>query len=456
MGRRVLCGAFVAFQLTMGLTGRGPEPCQAQATADLQVAQPAVMINYRERPRYPFDPQRLKLRPTLDGEIRENEWTPLYTVSDQPVNGTMYMNWDDDNLYVAARMDRPGWFVINLDANGDGWLRGQDNLEVLIAPVGAAGVSPVTVRLLDAGVNRDAPVWNDAIVDPTSIGLASRQQGAGQVIEAAIPRNTAGLTLRAGAQIGFRGDFLPAATAPAATAPYEPHLLLDVTLAEAKVVAAPGLVPRLTFEDSVLVPGQTLRATLDLSNQLEKPRSIRSVTWSGVGASEAYVKLLREVNVPDVKGLNTLRLRYTSPLPDNSVPGFYQFVVSATLDDGTVVSSTASFSIEEAFSIVVEADPTEVALIGPTQVKLQVTLVSPAPGFKRAQVELKPPVSWEVKGKPVRSVNIHRENGVAKVHYVATIPSATQSGDYRVEATVTWLGKTWTTHRMIKVTRAER
>ncbi len=455
MGARVLCGGFVACVVAMGLMGR-PEPCEAQATGDAQVAQPAVVINYRERPRYPFDPQRLKLRPTLDGDIRENEWTPLYTVGDQPVNGTVYLNWDDENLYLAARMDRPGWFVVNVDANGDGWLRGQDNLEALIAPVGASGVSPVTVRLLDAGANRDAPVWNDVIVDPTSIAIAARQVGAGQVIEAAIPRGTAGLTLRAGSQIGFRADFLPAATAPAATAPYEPHLLLDVTLAEAKVVAAPGLVPRLTLEDSTLVPGQTLQAALDLSNQLEKPRGVRSVTWSGVGPSESYVKLLREVNVPEVKGLKTLRLKYSSPLPETAVPGFYQFAVSATLDDGSVVSSTASFSVEEAFSIILEADPPEVALIGPTQVKFQVTLVSPAPGFKRARVELKAPASWEVKGKPVRSVNVHRENGVAKAHYVATIPSATQSGEYRVEATVTWRGKTWTTHRVIKVVRADR
>jgi len=456
VGERLLCGAFVAFFLIVGPMANGPEPCSAQAAGGTQVAQPAVVINYRERPRYPFDPQRLKLRPAVDGEIRDNEWTPLYTISGQPVNGTVYLNWDDENLYVAARMDSPGWFVTNFDANGDGWLRGQDNAEVVIAPVGASGVSPVTVRLLDAGANRDAPVWNDVVVDPTSIVIAARQAGAGQVVEAAIPRGTAGLTLRAGSQIGFRADFLPAATAPAATAPYEPHLLLDVILAEAKIVAAPGLVPKLTLEDSTLVPGQTLHAALDLSNQLDRARGVRSVTWSGVGPSETYVKLLREVNVPPVKGLKTLRLRYSSPLPDSAVPGFYQFVVSATLDDGSVVSSTASFSIEEAFSINLESDPPEVALIGPTQVKLQVTLASPAPGFKRAQVELKPPASWEVKGKPVRSVNVHRENGVAKVHYIATIPSATQAGDYRVEATVTWHGRTWTTHRTIKITRPER
>jgi hypothetical protein len=452
-------GAFIACGLLWGLSMGDRGVCRAQtgaATTGAQVAQPSVVINYRERPRYPFDPQRLKLRPTLDGEIGANEWTPLYTIADQPVTGTVFLNWDDENLYVGARMDRAGWLVINVDAACDGWLRGQDNVEIAVAPVGVAGVAPVTVRLLDAGANRDAPVWNAAIINPSSIGISAKQNGSGQVVEVAIPRGTGGLTLRAGAQIGFRADFLPAAIAPAATAPYEPHLLLDVTLAEAKVVAAPGLVPRLTLEDATLVPGQTLYATLDLSNQLDQPRGVRSVTWTGVGPAESYVKLLREVNVPAVKGLKTLRLRYSSPLPENAVPGFYQFSVTATLDDGSTVSSTASFSVEEAFTITLESDPPQIMLLGPTPVKLKVMLTSAAPGFNRAEVELKAPASWEIKGKPVRSVNIHRENGVAKVHYLATIPSATQTGEYRVEATVTWRGKTWLAHRTIKVTRAER
>lgn len=445
--------------VVFGWLAMAPPPAGAQAestTGSVQVAQPAVVINYRERPQYPFDPQRLKLRPTLDGVISDNEWTPLYTVGDRAVKGTVYLNWDDDNLYVAARMDSPGWFVVNVDGNGDGWLRGQDNLELVIAPVGAASVAPVTVRLLDASVTRDAPVWNETVVSPSLVGIAARQVASGQVVEASIPRGVAGIAPRAGAQLGFRADFVPAGISPAATAPYEPRLLLDVTLTEAKVVAAPGVVPRLTLEDSALVPGQTLFATLDLSNQLDQQRGVRSVTWTGVGAAESYVKLLREVNVQPLKGLKTLRLRYSSPLPEDAVPGFYQFSVSATLDDGSVVSSTASFSIEEAFTITLEADPSDIVLIGPTPVKLNVTLTSAAPGFKRAQVTVEPPASWEVKGKASRSVNVHRENSVVRVPYTATIPSATQAGEYRVDARVTWRGKTWVTHRTIRVTRPDR
>lgn len=437
----------------LALAGSAQDP---QAPLTVQVAQPSVLINYRERPRLPFDPQRLKLRPNLDGEIGATEWSPLYTVSEGAVTGTVYLNWDDDFLYVAAKMDQAGWLVADIDASGDGWLRGADNLELVVAPVTEAAAAPLTARVLDASVNRDAPVWNEAVVDPRSVPLVVKQSGPGQVVEMAVPRGLAGLAPRAGALVGFRADFLPAGTAPVATAPYEPHLLLDVTLVESKTVAVTGIIPRLSLEDNSLVPGQTLHATLDLHNQIDEARGVRSVTWTGVGPAESYLKTVREVAVPDVKGLKTLRLRYSSPLPDKTVPGFYQFSVTAEMDDGSKVSATSSFSVEEAFTIALEAEPTDLALIGPTQVRLTVTLTSAAPGFKRTDVTIEAPASWEIKGRAKRSVNVHRENGTARTVFVATIPSATQTGEYRIGAEVTWRGKTWTTHRIVKVTRVEQ
>jgi len=422
----------------------------------VQVAQPSVVIAYRERPRLPFDPQRLKLRPTLDGEIGPTEWSPLYTVSEGPVRGTVYLNWDDEFVYIGAATDQPAWLAVDLDAACDGWLRGADNLEIAVAPVGSQGGVPLTTRVLDAAANRDAPVWNEAAADPRAVKLVVKQGGPGQVVEMAVPRGMAGLAPRAGSLLGFRADFLPAATAPAATAPYEPHLLLDVTLVESKTVAVTGIVPRLTIEDTAMVPGQTMHAALDLSNQIDQVRGIRSVTWSGVGPAESYLKTLREVALPEIKGQKTLRLRYSTPLPETAVPGFYQFTVTAVMDDGSTVSSTASFSIEEAFTIQVEANPEAVALIGPTEVKLQVTVGSAAPGFKRAEVVLEPPASWELKGKARRTVNLHRENSSGKVFYVVTIPSAAQTGEYRIAATMTCRGAAKAAHRAIKVTRVEK
>ncbi len=423
------------------------------APAAPAVAPQAPGINYRERPRYPHDPQRLKLKPVLDGQIGENEWTPLYTVTDGPVKGTVYVNWDDDNLYVAARTDAPAWLVFDLDAAGDGWLRGADNLELVVGPPDAAGVVPVTARILDAAATRDVPAWNAKVVDPKSIPATVKSGPTGQVIEFAIPRGTAGLIPRKNAGMGCRADFLPAGPPPAPTAPYEPHLLLDIVLAESKGVGSGGVAPRLVLDDTRLIAGQPFLATLDLINQVEDERQVRSVTWQGEGAAADILASLREVAVPPIKGLKSLRLKYKANLPITAIPGSYQMSVAAELDKGTSVSASASFTVVEALVAQMEVEPQSVTLIGPTQLKAVIQIQSAYKGYMRGSIDLELPSGWTVKGKTLRSYNVGRQDGITREVFGITIPSTTPAGDYPLNATITWRGKSWKVHRTIRVDR---
>ena len=98
-------------------------------------------IKFRERPRYPADPQRLKRTPLIDGVLGDGEWDPFYTITDGPIKGTVYCNWDDNFLYLATRTEGAANVLFDLDLNGDGWLRGADNVELLIGSV-AGGARP--------------------------------------------------------------------------------------------------------------------------------------------------------------------------------------------------------------------------------------------------------------------------------------------------------------------------
>jgi hypothetical protein len=427
----------------------------APATAPAQAApQATVAINYRERPRYPYDPQRLKRRPILDGTIADNEWDPLYTIGDAAAKGTVYVNWDDDFLYVAARTDQPCWLVFDLDANADGWLRGADNLEVSVAPVGAEGMAPVTARILDAAGNKDAPMWNDHVVDPRSIQIVQKGAGGSYVTEMAIPKGIAGLALRQGATLSCRADLTPSTTAPAATAPYEPHLLLDVNLVEARTIGVAGLTPRLVLEDNKVIPGQQLRATLELMNQSEGPLHVRSVTWRGNTGADDLLRAERDPNVPDVPGLKTLKRKYSSKLPDGAVPGFYQVTGSAELENGKTVQSTASFSVVDPYKLQIVPEPDPVNVLGPTVVKFFVEIFSAVPGSAHGDVEIEVPAGWEVKGKTRKAFYVQREDSAIREPFYVTLPSNTPAGDYTVNATVYWQKKSWKTRYTVKVNRS--
>ncbi len=140
---------------------------------------PAVQsIKFRERPRYVTDPQRLRRTPTIDGVIADGEWDPFYTIDDAPIKGTVYCNWDDRFLYLAARTDSPATVLFDVDAGGDGWLRGSDNIEVVVGPAPPSGGAPtVSVRLLDASSTKDTPIWNETGVDPKTLVVAEKTNG---------------------------------------------------------------------------------------------------------------------------------------------------------------------------------------------------------------------------------------------------------------------------------------
>src|SRR5262249_58097763 len=122
--------------------------CNSQTAAqDEKPPAQTAAINYRERPKQPFNPQRLKKKPLIDGVMGDREWDELYTIADGPVTGSIYVNWDDNFLYVAAKTNQIGWTIIDIDANGDGWLRGTDNLEIAVAPLTEGVAQAVVARV---------------------------------------------------------------------------------------------------------------------------------------------------------------------------------------------------------------------------------------------------------------------------------------------------------------------
>ncbi len=446
-----LAAALLVFSIFQAPPGYAA-PQQDAANAPAKQATPA--INFRERPRYPSDPQRMKRRPVLDGVLADNEWDPLYTISDKAVNGTVYANWDDEYLYFAAKTDQPAWIVFDVDANGDGWLRGADNLELTLSPQSETSPPALTARVLDSASGKDAPVWNEKVVDPKAIKMAAKVSGTSHIVEIAIPRGTAGLVLRAGGSLGVRADFLPAAATPIPTQPYEPHLLLDIKLVETVVVSAPGIAPILKLDDDKLIPGEPLKATMELLGQTEEVIQVKSITWKGEGAAGDLLRQVRDPSVGAITLKKPLKLHYSSPLPENATPGFYQITCSADLEGGRTVVSTKGFSIVEPIKQQVLVQP-DVISVGAQQVKLKVLveITGAAPGYTRGDVQIEVPGGWVVEGRVKKGFEVPREDGTIRAGFIALIPPATQAGDYIVHATVTWHGKTWKSHTTVKVNK---
>lgn len=98
------------------------------------------------------DPNRLAITPRIDGKFDEEEWDLLHGSADLPT----YMQWEPGSLYIGANAPSGKDVIISLDLRGDGWLVGNDNLEVRVS--WADGAPVTTARILDAN-NRNSPIW---------------------------------------------------------------------------------------------------------------------------------------------------------------------------------------------------------------------------------------------------------------------------------------------------------
>ncbi len=436
----------------------GAKPAIQTPPTVVPLAPVSPVVNFRERPRFVTDPQRLRRSVQVDGALGEGEWDPFYTIGEGPIQGTIYCNWDDNFLYLAARTSQPSSVIFDVDMSGDGWLRGADNLELVIGGTTEGAAPTVVARLLDAANSKDTPVWNEKAIDVKSLQVAVKTVNGTQVVEVAIPKNTASLVLRPGVNIGLRGEFLPPMSAAAyvPTPPFDPHLLLDASLVESRVVSMAGVNPRLTLSDDKCIAGQTLFATLELLNQTDQAIPIRSLLWTGQGGSANAINTVREVTVPVLPALKTLRLKYRTPLPPTLPTGSYTLVVTGEMENGKQVQATSTFMVVEPLQAQMASSPQPVAIIGQTKLTVSVDVLSAVPDHLRADVELTSvPAGWLLDGGKKRSLYIDREDGRRAMRYTLKLPSTTPAGDYPLEATVSWRGRVWKTHTVARVIRTD-
>ncbi|CCW36486.1 hypothetical protein CWRG_01378 [Chthonomonas calidirosea] len=446
---------FPAAQTLPGLPAQtAPSTQQTTTSSTPPTPAPGSSVDFRTRPPWPVAAHILKRTPDMNGIIQDDQWNPFYTVTSGPITGTVFCDWDDNYLYVAARTSQPATLIIDVDASDNGWLRGSDNLELVVGPAGPNQKPALVARVLDASSAKDVPFWTTQGLDVNAILTAGRLINGTQEVEVAIPKDTAGLLPTAGATIGLRVEFIPpiAPTAYTPTAPYEPHLLLDANLVNSEVQTVPGINPHLELSDYRCIAGQKLFATLFLLNQTDQTIHLRSVLWQGTGNSKNAVDTISTVTPPSLPPHKTVKFGYKTILPKDLPLGNYTLQVTATLDDGRQVSASASFTVVEPIEAHLQPYPDPLYISGTTRLDLRVVITSAVPDHFRGRLEiLQYPKAWQLEGKPERSVVVYGEDATGTSHVYFNLPADTKPGDYPIEARIIWFDKTWPLHCTVHV-----
>lgn len=218
----------------------------------LSLALQAAPPNNMATPEVFVEPTRLAATPKLDGKLDAEEWDPLY--SDGPLQ--TFLSWEPNELHLAAKLPVGQDFVFSLDRDANGWLVGDDNLEVR---VGLKDGKPVVhCRTLKAS-GPAGPRWGDGGDYERSATVAAVTEGNTWTLELTLGDPGTDLFPHQPRQIAVRVDAVPF-DAPTPDAAY-PRGMTAVNLAFDRTAGLPaGLTwgPQ-TVPTRAVTPGDSIR-----------------------------------------------------------------------------------------------------------------------------------------------------------------------------------------------------
>jgi hypothetical protein len=225
------------------------------------------VVTQLETPVVVTEPVRLALTPKLDGVIEEEEWDPFASATDHRA----YVQWEPGQLHVAGAVPIGHDLVVSIDTNNDGWLRGNDNVEVRASLRGETVA--ITARRLD-NTQKNGPQWVPVPDIVLGTKVSAKAGESATVYEMSLADAGRGvLPFERERKFGLRYDVAPSDGVEAAA--FLPRALTEVTLGVWRSAGMPKNL-RVGIQEAfpTVIPGETtrLRVTFGGDNTLRLKR----------------------------------------------------------------------------------------------------------------------------------------------------------------------------------------
>lgn len=348
-------------------------------------------------------PHRLALTPFIDGRFDDEEWDPLNVNTEGPTT----LQWEPQSLYLGALVPVGKDMIFSIDLNADGWLVGDDNLE--LRATWDNGAPRVSVRRLDA-TNRNSPVWVaqpflDALAN--SAGLLEESQWT---LELQLKElDTKGFVI--GRTLAVRSDVVPSSEGSAES--YMPRACSFVFLRyERGRGLPPGMEWESEFKARTVVPGESIKIRLAFKN------TGGTVFRRGTMRSEGLARQsAKEVTLPfpafDRKGRSFVDYE-TSIAPDAS-RGYRILRGEFDGTNGEKVMVQTSYQVSDLLDIEWKLPPNLIRSQDSRVIKGTLILRSNTLNRLDGKVTVTLPSAWSVNKGDERKFLIYHARGIAQL-----------------------------------------
>ncbi|HOK53103.1 MAG TPA: hypothetical protein PKV43_01430 [Armatimonadota bacterium] len=362
-----------------------------------------------------------KRTPTIDGQIELGEWDTHFRFEYVEANVSTYVNWDNENLYIACRSSQPVDLLVILDCNNDGWFHGSDNYEFTARQARNNGSPTLSVSRYESQKSTGTVAAPLTAAEAAAFLMKAGSNPGAYVYEIAIPKSAAaGLELKQGRKIGLKlsvgfGDqyttWIPVA------------MLGEVQTAElvaAKSSASSPLAISTNIRDSRLAPGEELVAKVTLKNNGDTIQTVDTLVIGGEGRTSKLLgsQLVRPGSIEPGKSFSTT---FKTSIPKTALPGSEALGIEVRSDENVISTSLVSFDVLPPYAVTLEMDN---APAKPGEYcKVAVKIRNNTQKQLRGNVKLNLPEGWDLRWSDgTKQFLIPHEDGEQRIVFRVKVP----------------------------------
>lgn len=364
---------------------------------------------------------RLALSPKIDGIFSPEEWDPFTTFD----GGEAYFQWEPKKVYVAAVVPIGKDLVASLDLNGNGWLIGDDNLQVRVSWNGTTAA--VSLALLDC-TNPSGPKWVEVPEFMKSVKVAATAGATNWSVELGLVDPGKRLLPRAANEdIGVRCDAVDSEIKDLPA--YLPRIVTPLKLRLERGINLPtGLKWKPEFKGRSVVPGAGIKVRFTFNG--DDAMVMKRIEMRTEGLAEDATTLKAQP-FPKFDQKNRAFVDYDTRVASTAEGGYR--IVRATIQNAqgepTICQASYEIAAPVSFDLML---PKKLASTGkPQTLKISVYIRSNVAGRIDGTFVAVPPQGWEVGKGNDKAFIIYASRGSVRKVFDLTIP-ADAKGSYPI------------------------
>gem|GEM_PF-970680 len=379
--------------------------------------------------------------PRIDGVVEDGEWDTFYTYSNDGLDVTTYADWDSDNIYVAAKSNKPIDLLALLDAYDDGWYNGEDNYEFR-ALRGEGNALKLTVNRYDSKRTKTPAA---SPVTAEEIALVEMKGGVKDgvaSIEMRIPASLVRkLKLGANRKIGLLISARTGSDEASWIASGAPGDTKESTLVTKKFASLKPLDLGFDLRDERVARGDELVGKFHLTNIGAETVDVRSFVIAGEGKGGDFMSS-EKVRMDGLLPRKHVSHDISSIIPKEMPLGSWAIGAEVNSADGKLGGALVSFEVVEPFEVWLSL-PDKPIKSTVKDVTVAVDIRNNRRGSVRGDAKITMPSGWELwKNADKREFHASGK-GVTSVLFKSSPPLGAL-GNIPVKVEVTIDGKTVT------------